>query len=104
MLHERLLAYRLEHGHEFVPLKDPVREVEDVHDPPLSRESSPMASSTLPEEDHDDVLETVVECAFKKPSPFLSEMVNSCEEESLVLLIDDVSVVCIPDPPSFKKS
>ena len=28
----------------------------------------------------------------------------SSAEEPLVLLVDDLSVVCIPDPPSFRRS
>ena len=74
-----------------------------MHYSSFSNESIPISSSTRPDEDRDVVLETVVDCAFMEPSPFLSEGVNSSEEEPLALLVDDVSVVCIPDPPSFRR-
>ena len=70
----------------------------------VSSESIPISSSTLSDEDHDVVLEKVVDCAFMEPSPFLSEGVNSSEEEPLVLLVDDLSIMCIHDPPSFMRS
>ena len=75
-----------------------------MHDSSFSSESIQISSSILPNEDHDVVLETVVDCAFMEPSPFLSEVVNSSEEEPLALLVDDLFVVCIPDPPSFRRS
>ena len=43
------------------------------HDSSFSSESIPTYSLTLPDEDHDVVLETVVDCAFMEPSLFLSE-------------------------------
>ena len=103
-IHERCQAYRLDHGYDFVPMKVPIRKVEDMHDLSLSSESISASSLTLPEEDHHVVLETVVDRTFIEPSLLLSEGVNSSKEGPLVLLIDDVSVVCLPDPPSFKRS
>ena len=75
-----------------------------MHDPSVSSKSIPISSSTLSDEDHDAVLEKVVDCAFMEPSPFLSEGVNSSEEEPLVLLVDDLSIACIHNPPSFTRS
>ena len=100
----RRQACHLEYEYECLQLGVPDREVEDVHDPSVSSKSIPMSSSTLPDKDHDVVLETVVDCAFMEPSLFLSEGVISSEDEPLVLLIDDLSVMCIPDPPSFRRS